>query len=514
METVCPSQNELKSLSLGRLSDEQSDRLLAHLHACQPCQSEMGTLEFTEDTFVEQLRTISDDVEGGDLNDEFSSETECRIASARALGALAEVETGTATHPNPNVPRNIGEYEIVRPLGHGGMGHVYLGRHTKLGRKVAIKFIAEHRRWDKNMHERFASEMRTIGSLNHPNIVVAHDAREVDGLAVLVTEFIDGMDVSELLRRNGQLSIADSSAVIQAVCEALTYIDSKNLVHRDIKPSNVMIDQDGSVKLLDLGLARLQVDDSPILGSLEVGDLVDFIGIPAMQSEEFKTGTWPDLLLRKIKVREVSKVDSSQKQVIKVELTEHESLYLQPATVGYKTRCRLHDNSRYPLLRDFREIEGAWRVVLWREEGKTTTDNLDIPRVFRRNRMAVVSQRKGVSQFSMEFQKYVGGFSREILDTFRLYKIGRKGGSDMESPVRQSIYRILKSGRLEIASTAATAAVCASSKFETTIVGTSANVGSDFNWSSVSIPSEPSRSYKRLIRIKSNESDLANSMAC
>ena len=261
MGTTCPTQEELKSLSLGQLSDEQSDRLIIHLNDCQPCQSEMGTLETAEDTFVAQLRSASDGIDGDSLIDELHSETECRIAAARALGALAEVETGATTNPKPNVPRNIGEYEVVQPLGHGGMGHVYLGRHTKLNRTVAIKFIAEHRRWDKNMHERFASEMRTIGSLNHPNIVVAHDAREVDGLAVLVTEFIDGLDVSELLRRNGQLSIADSVAIVQEVCHALKYIDSKNLVHRDIKPSNIMIDNEGSVKLLDLGLAKLQADD-------------------------------------------------------------------------------------------------------------------------------------------------------------------------------------------------------------------------------------------------------------
>ena len=111
------------------------------------------------------------------------------------------------------------------------------------------------------MHQRFASEMRLIGGLKHPNIVVAHDAREVDGLAVLVTEYIDGMTLSEILKRTGRLDKADACEIVGKVCKALSYIDSKGLVHRDIKPSNIMIDADGSVKLLDLGLARLQENE-------------------------------------------------------------------------------------------------------------------------------------------------------------------------------------------------------------------------------------------------------------
>ena len=125
---------------------------------------------------------------------------------------------------------------------------------------VAIKVIANHRRWDERTQNRFATEMKNIGGLNHPNIVVAHDAREVDGLAVLVTEFIDGMDASEIVKRTGPLSVADASRIVQSVCKALEYIDSQGLIHRDIKPSNIMIDKSGSVKLLDLGLARLQSD--------------------------------------------------------------------------------------------------------------------------------------------------------------------------------------------------------------------------------------------------------------
>ncbi len=256
MIAICPSQEQLKSLSLGQLSEEQSDQMLVHLRGCESCQEEIGSIDTCEDTFVGSLRTVSND----DQN-EFMQEDEFRLASARALAALATLEVDSDESLPSEIPKTIGEYEIVRSLGRGGMGHVYLGRHTKLGRMVAIKFIADHRRWDQTMHDRFASEMRMIGGLNHPNIVHAHDARDVDGVAVLVTEYIDGLDVSEIVKRNGRLSVADASSITIEICRALEYIDSQGLVHRDIKPSNIMLDKNGGVKLLDLGLARLQTSN-------------------------------------------------------------------------------------------------------------------------------------------------------------------------------------------------------------------------------------------------------------
>ena len=256
MNQTCPAPATLQSFSLGQLSEEKSDKLLTHLMTCESCQTELGTLETQEDTFVQNLKRSVDAVE-----DQFSSENECRIASTRALAALAQIEGAHSNGAMSNVPREIGEYEVVQPLGFGGMGHVFEGRHTKLGRKVAIKFIADHRRWDRTTQERFAAEMRNIGRLEHPNIVAAHDAREVDGLAVLVTEYIDGLNVSEIVKRQGKISIADSCEIAQRVCDALGYIDSQGLIHRDVKPSNIMIDKNGNVKLLDLGLARLQNDE-------------------------------------------------------------------------------------------------------------------------------------------------------------------------------------------------------------------------------------------------------------
>ena len=116
-----------------------------------------------------------------------------------------------------------------------------------------------------------------IGGLDHPNILVAHDAREVDGVAVLVTELIEGMDVGEIVNRNRCLEIADACAIVAKVCEALSYINSKNFVHRDIKPSNILVTDDAHVKLLDFGIAKIK--GSP---SLTTG----FVGTPLFAAPE------------------------------------------------------------------------------------------------------------------------------------------------------------------------------------------------------------------------------------
>ena len=160
MNATCPTTKELRSLSLGQLPEEQSDNLILHLRQCETCQMEMESLDDSDDTFVEQLKSVS-----SDSQNEFLGEDDCRIASARALAALASAETEYGTTMD-RIPKTIGEYEIIRPIGRGGMGQVYLGRHTKLGRKVAVKVIANHRRWDERTQKRFASEMKNIGRLD------------------------------------------------------------------------------------------------------------------------------------------------------------------------------------------------------------------------------------------------------------------------------------------------------------------------------------------------------------
>src|SRR5690606_16235572 len=112
---------------------------------------------------------------------------------------------------------------------------------------------------------------RAIGRLSHPNIVAAHDARDVDGTAVLVTEYIDGLDLGQLVDRRGPLAISDACEMIRQVAVTLTYTSAQGFVHRDVKPSNIMLSRRGDVKLLDLGLARWQWDEIEQTGMTATG---------------------------------------------------------------------------------------------------------------------------------------------------------------------------------------------------------------------------------------------------
>ena len=255
MNTICPPKSKLKSLSHGILSEEESGELLRHLDQCDSCQHEIQLVETSDDTLINQIKISADAATGV-----FENEAECKIAGVKALAALG-ADFDASTRTGLELPKQIGDYEIVRPLGRGGMGQVYLGRHTKLGRLVAIKCIATHRQFDETAQQRFSAEMKFIGSLSHPNIVQALDAREAEGTAVLVTEFIDGLNVNQIIKGKPGMSVGDACEIASEVCEALEYVDSKGMIHRDVKPSNIMVDKKGQVKLLDLGLARLQSSD-------------------------------------------------------------------------------------------------------------------------------------------------------------------------------------------------------------------------------------------------------------
>ncbi len=282
--TECPSIERLKDLTLGRLAEEDSDSMLDHLRDCEVCQSELETIGDGEDSLIQAIRSPDD-------ASEWILEPQCDVAVIAALGAIGIGQQSPTISDMPDFPVSIGEYEIVRPLGRGGMGNVYLARHTKLGRLVALKVLAGHRLADAKMKERFEAEMRAVGQLSHPGIVTAHDAREIDGTAVLITEFIDGMDLAQLVSRIGPIEIADACDLIRQVAVALQYTSDQGFVHRDVKPSNIMLGHSGEVKLLDLGLARLQEprhETSGLTGTGQAMGTADYIAPRAGHGQSWR----------------------------------------------------------------------------------------------------------------------------------------------------------------------------------------------------------------------------------
>ena len=158
-------------------------------------------------------------------------------------------------------PQRIGPYELREKLGEGGMGAVYKAWHSRLRRYVAIKLLPPETADNPELLARFDREMQAVGKLSHPNVVTASDADCRDGVHFLAMEYCDGMDVGQVIKLLGPIEVADACEIICQAADGLQHAHEHGLVHRDIKPSNLMLSRDGTVRVLDMGLARLSAND-------------------------------------------------------------------------------------------------------------------------------------------------------------------------------------------------------------------------------------------------------------
>jgi serine/threonine protein kinase len=154
----------------------------------------------------------------------------------------------------------LGRYEIRSQLGAGGMGEVYRARDTELGRDVAVKVLPSSFSADKDRLHRFQQEGCAAGSLNHPNILIVHDIGAHDGSPYVVSELLEG---ETLRKRIGGTPLTQRRAIDYAIqiAQGLAAAHEKGIVHRDLKPDNIFITNDGRVKILDFGLAKLTQAD-------------------------------------------------------------------------------------------------------------------------------------------------------------------------------------------------------------------------------------------------------------
>src|SRR3989442_2273234 len=149
----------------------------------------------------------------------------------------------------------LGLYEVVSPLGAGGMGEVYRARDTKLGRAVAVKVLPDALAADADRVARFEREAKALAALNHPHIAALYGTEQSDGRHFLVMELVEGETLAERLQR-GPLAVKDALTIAHQIAEALEAAHEKGIVHRDLKPANVKITPNDQVKVLDFGLAK------------------------------------------------------------------------------------------------------------------------------------------------------------------------------------------------------------------------------------------------------------------
>jgi serine/threonine protein kinase len=161
---------------------------------------------------------------------------------------------------------NIGKYKVLERIGSGGMGSVYLCEHKFMRRRAAVKVLPAAKAADPAALERFYREARAVAALDHPNIVRAYDIDQEDNLHFLVMEYVDGSSLQEIVRRGGPLDPVRSAHYVQQAAQGLQHAyEVASLVHRDIKPGNLIVDRSGTVKILDMGLARFFNDEEDLL---------------------------------------------------------------------------------------------------------------------------------------------------------------------------------------------------------------------------------------------------------
>jgi eukaryotic-like serine/threonine-protein kinase len=160
---------------------------------------------------------------------------------------------------------SIGKYRVLERLGSGGMGQVFLCEHKLMRRRVAVKVLPTTKADDPSSLERFYREARAAAALDHPNIVRAYDIDQDDNLHFLVMEYVDGASLQELVKKFGPMDVLRTCHYMYWCAIGLQHAHESGLIHRDIKPANILIDRTGTVKILDMGLARFFNDHDDIL---------------------------------------------------------------------------------------------------------------------------------------------------------------------------------------------------------------------------------------------------------
>ncbi len=235
--SLCPPDDRLLAFDRGDVGDDELDGIASHLGDCPSCVARMTALAVPVGHHTPPPLPPDDPA------------------------YRAAVDRAVAHHPTertdcyPAVGQQLRDYRLEALVGRGGMGAVFRAVHVKLGKTVAVK-VLDGRRWrDPSAVARFEREMKAVGRLDHPNVVRATDAGDADGTPFLVMEFVDGETLSALVRRVGPLPLAVAAPLLRQAAAGLQCAHDAGIIHRDVKPSNLMLAADGTVKVLDLGLA-------------------------------------------------------------------------------------------------------------------------------------------------------------------------------------------------------------------------------------------------------------------
>jgi serine/threonine protein kinase len=254
--TAHPTDEILRSYGLGKLGDVSSTSVSKHLEACDSCRRRVA--ELSSDDFLGRLRGA------GVMVAKSTSGWSPSSASTSGQTPWPGMPPPTDTLPPELVDH--ADYEIVRELGRGGMGVVYLANNRLMGRPEVLKVVGRHLIERPGVGDRFLREIRSAAKLHHPNIVTAYAALRMSESLVLAMEYVEGVDLAKKIKTDGSLPIAYASYFIHQAALGLQHAHERGMVHRDIKPANLILARDGKkaiVKVLDFGLAKV-TSEGPI----------------------------------------------------------------------------------------------------------------------------------------------------------------------------------------------------------------------------------------------------------
>lgn len=284
-DQACFDRDELRAFGLGMLDDARSQLIADHLTGCSNCEATLAGCEQSNDPLVQSVRqaALADSPPGNGRQSGNLQEPPREESSGHDDPAIAEVLSRAAQGLAEQLRQmpidrsgqrfasgeQIRDYRLLEPLGTGGMGTVFRAIHTRLDRVVALKTLPPGRLRSQAALARFEREMKAIGRLNHPAIVRATDAGEEAGVHFLAMDFVDGLDVSKLVRTLGPLDSGSACEIIRQAALGLQYAHDEGFVHRDVKPGNLMLEADPQlnlranrngrtaikVRVLDLGIA-------------------------------------------------------------------------------------------------------------------------------------------------------------------------------------------------------------------------------------------------------------------
>ena len=266
--TACLDSAALEAYLRGAVDNEAVD---AHLDECADCRAALDALDAA-------------------VNEPFACLRQPAAAAdwqppptlvARAEGLFqATVDLDEGANQARRLPHQLGDYLLLELVGQSGMGQVYKAQHVHLKKTVAVKLVAPWLERPAAGRAHFRREMEAVGRLDSAHIVTAFDAGEADGVEFLVTEFIQGQTLNQIVQQRGPMPIAQALDCILQAARGLEVAHAAGIIHRDVKPANLMRDDAGTVKVLDLGLALLPFQQP------ELENAGDMVGTPAFMAPE------------------------------------------------------------------------------------------------------------------------------------------------------------------------------------------------------------------------------------